>query len=520
MPASAAKGSAATSSSVAKNPFMYRSFLAPVCQINAVCAGQRPRGSGSASGLCLFSKVKPREITKLRRSASLRRPLIGDPALTLFVPRLCLSLALAFLSATAAAEAPDPEVAARYIAERDAACRGDAGQLWGEPLCAPLLLVDATTRATVASQAVEGFAAKGEVFVGRLPKERNAANTAIDWNGKRWVMVLWPLPEDAFERRQLLMHESWHAAQDRLNLPARSPTPAHLAEPEGRIALRMEWRALAVALSASDDSARKRAISDALLFRAQRRTATVTAGELENQLELNEGLAEYTGQRLAGRTDAAAYAAAQLAEHDGDDSFVRSFAYRSGPAYGLLLDRYGGWRRGLNLDSDLGDLLAAKAGIVPAKDLARAATLAGARYGIDAVRADEIGRDLARKRRTAEWTAKLVDRPGLRVPFVAMNISFDPRALFPLPPHGTVYPTLRVSDQWGILEANAGALIDEAWSQARLPGPGRLRDSDGLWLGEGWTLTLNPGWTVSEDAGGQVLRRTDAAATGAGGQSR
>jgi hypothetical protein len=89
-----------------------------------------------------------------------------------------------------------------------------------------------------------------------------------------------------------------------------------------------------------------------------------------------------------------------------------------------------------------------------------------------------------------------------------------------LPPHGTVYPTLRVSDQWGILEANAGALIDEAWSQARLPGPGRLRDSDGLWVGEGWTLKLNPGWTVSEADGGQILRRVGGATAGTASRSR
>jgi hypothetical protein len=307
--------------------------------------------------------------------------------LTVLEPRSCLPLVLVLVlaSTAAVAEAPDPALAAAYIAERDAACRDDAGALWGERLCAPVLLVDAASRATVASQPVEGFEASGPVFVGRLPKERNAANTALDWNGNRWVMLLWPLPQDPFERRQLLMHESWHAAQDRLRLPARSPTPAHLAEPEGRIALRMEWRALAAALKASGERARKPAIADALLFRAQRRAATAAAGELENQLELNEGLAEYTGQRLAGRADAAAYAAAQLAEHEGDDSFVRSFAYRSGPAYGLLLDRYGDWRGGLNADSDLGELLAAKAGIAVAEDPAKAATLAGARYDIDTV---------------------------------------------------------------------------------------------------------------------------------------
>lgn len=52
-------------------------------------------------------------------------------------------------------------------------------------------------------------------------------------------------------------------------------------------------------------------------------------------------------------------AVAQLTDPDQAITFVRSFAYTSGPPYGLLLDqRLPGWRAKLNAQSDLSALLA------------------------------------------------------------------------------------------------------------------------------------------------------------------
>ena len=60
---------------------------------------------------------------------------------------------------------------------------------------------------------------------------------------------------------------------------------------------------------------------------------------------LNEGLAEYSGRRLVGysNADIVKVAAAKRAD---DTGFVRSFAYVSGPLYGFLLDAASAdWRR-------------------------------------------------------------------------------------------------------------------------------------------------------------------------------
>ena len=86
------------------------------------------------------------------------------------------------------------------------------------------------------------------------------------------------------------------------------------------------------------------------VFRQERRRLFPKAAAAENALELNEGLAEYTGARLGLRLpeQRLAYATYALARQLDAPSFVRSFAYASGPAYGLLLDEaLPDWRRGL-----------------------------------------------------------------------------------------------------------------------------------------------------------------------------
>jgi hypothetical protein len=398
------------------------------------------------------------------------------------------------LAGTAAAAGPDATKARAAFEERQAICAQDAGRLWGRALCGPILFINPESRELVANQAGPGLTARGGGFVGRLPDSMGIANTAFDWSGTRWTMVVWPLPDDAVERRALLMHESFHAAQEALGLPMRSYAPAHLAMLEGRVGLRLEFRALAAALTAPDVRSAKPAIADALAFRQRRRAAAGEGAEQERKLELNEGLAEYTGRKLSGAADPAAAAAAMLNKADGWEAYARRFAYASGPAYGLLLDRFSpDWRKGLNADSDLGAVLMQKAAVKPTADI----KAAEARYGGPAIRAEETPKAEARAKAAAAWTAKLVDGPHLRFGLTGkVQVEFDPRTVFPLPPHGTVYPANKISDEWGSLVVDGGVLVDDSWGSAQVKAPA----SPDARKGDGWTLTLNPGWALVPDA--------------------
>ncbi|HVP13926.1 MAG TPA: hypothetical protein VMS88_00200 [Terriglobales bacterium] len=427
--------------------------------------------------------------------------------------------------ARAARSAPgplDPRSARRVFHEARSIANRDRGRLWGASIAGPILLVDPGTRRVIANgRDVAGVLVRDHgVYVGRLPESLDVANTALDWNGTLWSMLLWPLPQRTVDRRILLAHELWHRVQSRLGLPSTLAGNAHLDAPEGRLWMRLEWHALAAAVS-SGRAGRRAAIADALAFRAHRRSLFPAAANEENALELNEGMAEYTGVMIGvKRSGRRAAILDDLARAEQAPSYVRSFAYGSGPAYGWLLDEAApGWRRDLVATSDLGVLLGAALQPPPALPSPDVLESRARRYGLDTLRAVEQTRERARLARLAADRARFVEGRVLAIPLHAPQVSFDPRSLQPLDTLGTVYPTLRVSDVWGILEVTSGgALLARDWSRVTVPAPadttvarllgGSLQDfvdragaspadtTRTRLHGDGWELNLEPGWWI------------------------
>src|SRR5690606_19350186 len=171
--------------------------------------------------------------------------------------------------------------------------------------------------------------------------------------------------------------------------------------------LPLDGRAVARELMADARVDRRRHLADALASRQERRRLFPRAAAEQAALATHEGLAEYTGARIGLSRDEQrrAYAVYALSRFLDSPTFVRSFAYASGPAYGLLLDDADpAWRGKLGADADLGLLLAAagQTGADPPADLAALA----ARYDADgSLRAAEEARDAERTARVAAWRA-------------------------------------------------------------------------------------------------------------------
>lgn len=393
----------------------------------------------------------------------------------------------------------DAALAGRYFDEARELCRRDGGRLWGESLCGPMMFADAETRAVFASEPDgEGLLRpSGKVFVGTLPPSVNIANTSIEWAGSKWMLIKSSaLSVDRYRRANLMMHELWHRKQAELGFPASGAGNNHLDTRDGRLWLQLEWRALASAL-VSRGRARCNAVADALLFRAHRRSLFPHAASEEREMEMHEGLAEYTGVRLGGNPDPARYVVeVDLKEAPKRESFVRSFAYASGPAYGVLLDEAApGWTRKLRKGDDLGALLQERLRLRPARDTGLAAEERARVYDGPALANSEREREERRRQLIAGYRARLVEGPVLLLPLQNMRMSFDPGGLVPLEALGTVYPQIRVVDVWGILTVNdGGALMNETYSGITIQAPvdtGRrpLR-------GRGWTLELKEGWAL------------------------
>ena len=425
------------------------------------------------------------------------------------------SILLMLASTVAFAQVPtaiDIERARKSFAEAQQVSEKEGGQLWGKTLYGPMFFVDPATRAVVANEPdAEGMLHKeGSVYVGTLPQRVIVADSPTEWAGKRWTMLRWPVPESTLTRRTKFAHELFHRIQPTLHLDAPDLPNLQLDTAEGRLWLQLEWRALAAALVDSGP-AQTTAIRDALAFRTHRRQLFPEAAKSEASLEIAEGIPEYTGL-VAAELDLNAArwrAVAMLTDPDLSITFVRSFAYTSGPAYGLLLDqRLPGWRTKVTTQSDLGDMLASTlqspydgAAIVPAE--ARALS-----YGKSAIQIAETDRAATAEAVKARYRDLLVEGPTLTLDSAGrFSFSFNPSALISLGNAGTVYPTFHVADAWGTLDVTDGVLVPTDFSRATVAAPS---DINGPHLqGPGWTLDLSPGWQVvpSSRLGSYTVRK-------------
>jgi hypothetical protein len=392
-----------------------------------------------------------------------------------------ISLSLGLVNPAAAQV--DQQRAEAYFKEAATICQRDGGRLWGVSLCGPMVFADARTRTLATNQPPP---------TAEQPRSLGFANAPIEWGGSRWAAYVWDFTTslDQGGRSILMLHELFHRVQPDLGLITVSGQNAHLDTVEGRVWLRLEWRALARALGQSGED-RKRAVSDAAAFRLARRSQFANSAENERVEEIREGLAQYTGTvaTVASHAEAVASALEQLAAAEQHETFLQQ-AYTTGVAYGILLDTaLPDWRRRVRSDSDLGQMLMATLDVTPVAN----AVEASGRYGGAELRAAEQTRAEQRMARLRELRNRFVDGPVLVVPSGGGG-TFNAVGATPIPGAGTVYVLpYRQSGQWGTLDATNGVLVGDDGTR-RLPGPVRIDDANVT--GEGWTVTVAKGWIV------------------------
>jgi hypothetical protein len=174
---------------------------------------------------------------------------------------------------------------------------------------------------------------------------------------------------------------------------------------------------------------------------------------------------------------------------------VRTAAYASGPAYGLLLEAASpGWTRKVRASDDPAAMLMRALAIQPVADVEAAA----ARCGGAQIRAAEEQREQQRKARIAELRRRFVDGPVLVIPEGGRGFSDSHRAVV-IPEVGTIwFGDYRQTGAWGALDADKGVLLSTDGRTRRLPAPVR-RDETTI-SGDGWTLTVSPEWMIREGA--------------------
>ncbi len=373
----------------------------------------------------------------------------------------------------------------------------DDGKFWNKKLYGPLILVDPESRVFYSNEnnSTNDFLPLGAIYTDTLPLDMNIANTAIDWDDKRWSMVMLPLPQEKTARNNLIVHELFHLHQPSLGFDnLKELNNAHLDSYEGRLLLRLELQALEKALKSDDENTRLQHIKNALYLRKKRHKSPEIE-TAENSLELNEGLAEYTGIMHSGRDDAEMISHLVESKNDfySNPTFVRSFAYQTIPIYGYLLSSSDPtWHREIDGNTSLTQYFYEAFEIDPDQDI----SIEQNDYGYEQIEKEEAERERQRIEKIARLKTKFTSEPTLELPFQNMKISFDPRNITPLEDLGTVYPNLRVSDVWGVLTVENGALLAANWSKVTVSAP--IEISDNVVKGDGWQLELDPEWLVEQ----------------------
>jgi hypothetical protein len=149
--------------------------------------------------------------------------------------------AFVFASAVANAQTPPPielQKAKDAFAEDRAVSDQEGGRLWGMKLYGATFFVDPQTRYAVSNEPdPQGvFRAQDGLYVGTLPQDVLISNAPLEWEGKRWTMLIWStIPEDRYTRRVMFAHESFHRIQPALHLDAPDPQNPQLGTAEGRL---------------------------------------------------------------------------------------------------------------------------------------------------------------------------------------------------------------------------------------------------------------------------------------------
>ena len=348
----------------------------------------------------------------------------------------------------------------------------DNGKLWGKTLYGPTMFADVQTRNLVANQQNKenSLEQKGDLFFGQLPEDIIIANTLINYCGENWTCVIWDSDRDLLTSTQILIHESWHRIQDEIGLPACGSFNQHLDETEGELLLKLELTILKSLLQ-DDSKDLTESMHDAMMVRKYRQN--MFPNNNENQFECHEGMAEYTAFKLLPldnektRKNSVAVAIMKGMDNNG---FSNSFAYLTGPAYGLFLDKLvPDWRDSICVGKTLPDVISTIVPIPDTIDGEEIETITD-RYNATEYLNKERTRLEARDKGDAALKARFDDSKWLLIPNDGITFGFNPgERLVAYDTIGVIYNTMQLSGEFGTIMVENGIIRTNNWSCFIIP---------------------------------------------------
>jgi hypothetical protein len=362
------------------------------------------------------------------------------------------------------------------------------------------MFVERVTRRIVANQPDnEGILkSKNGVYTGIYPKELVLSNAPVKFGGTQFAMVPLPAEEDEYRIKTRTIHSLFHLFQKNEGVIASTFNLTNMDEKEARLWIKLEWKALRKAINSQGEE-RQLAIRDALIFRGSNRELNRKYATDENRFETYEGLSTFTYTLLC--TNSPEEFKSRLFENldriYSMQSYARSYGFIHGALYASLLYDKGYDFKNIKTDSfDLGNTVR-ELYKIELPDICRdvAGSLA-VNYDIESVNKEEEKREAEIKESIHSQISIFTEKPVVFLELESPSFDFEPEDIHSLDTLGTIYNSMRVSDNWGKLTVDkGGCLVSNNLKFIRITARAFKADKNHI-SGDGWHLILNGEWEL------------------------
>jgi len=392
------------------------------------------------------------------------------------------------------------EKASRYFKDVEEICNRDNGKLWGKNLYGPIMFVERVTRRIIANQPDNDgiLKSKDGVYIGTYPKELIISNAPVKFGGKQFAMSPLPAEEDKYRIETRAIHSLYHRFQENEGVIVSTFNINNMDEKEARLWIKLEWKALRKAINTKGDE-RQLAIRDALIFRGSNRELYHKYAADENKFETYEGLATFTYTLLC--TNSPEEYKARLFENldriYSMQSYNRSYGIIHGALYATLLYDKGYDIKKIDTDNfDLGNAVKELYNIDLPPICRDVAGSLAVNYDIEAINKEEEKRDADIKESIHSQISIFTEKPVVFLELESPSFDFEPEDIHSLDTLGTLYNSMRVSDNWGKLTVDkGGCLVSNNLKFIRITAKSFKADKNHI-SGDGWHLILNDDWEL------------------------
>jgi hypothetical protein len=381
-------------------------------------------------------------------------------------------------------------------------CNRDNGKLWGENLYGPLMYVERTSRRIFANYPDnEGLLKeKDGIYTGFYPRELILSNAPVKFGGTMFALTPLPAEDDKYRLITRGIHSLFHRYQESVGFRSSGFNTSNMDEKEARVWIKLEWKALRKALN-SEGEDKLVAIRDALIFRGANRELYGKYAIEENRFETYEGLTTFTYTMLFtnSKEEYKKVLFQNLDRTYALQSYSKSYGSVHGALYSSLL-----YEKGFNINSiktedfDLGKAVKTLYSIELPEICRDVAGSLAMNYDIDLINREEEKRLADIKESIHKQISTFTEKPVVFLEFESPYFDFEPEDIHPLDTLGTLYTSMRVSDNWGKLTVEkGGCLVSENYKFLRITAKGFKTEKSRI-SGEGWQLILNEGWELVE----------------------